>query len=191
MDPFFSQAEAGKLSFDDPEPLRAARDSQGRTLLHVCTQWQTLSGLLELGLDANARDSQGLTPLMRFKLGSDCNRLLLQAGGDAAAEDALGNSVLAHQAGVLFGYCGYCRPDFAALELLLEAGARGPGPGQAKHWIEGAHEQVCSGGEAMDARAFERWVTERFMETKGSDADIGWSGAIVPLEREPGCDSSG
>lgn len=159
MEDLFQLAERGLLDRNlERELLKSARDPKTRSLLHVCDDPETLRFLLASGLDANALDADGLTPLMRYGRKAESNRVLLQAGADVNALDPHGNSALAYQAGALIGWCGYCRPDFAALDVLTAAGAHPPSPSQAQNWIQGAHDQVTSGGEAIDARSFERWV---------------------------------
>ncbi|MBN9419790.1 MAG: hypothetical protein J0I12_30315 [Candidatus Eremiobacteraeota bacterium] len=158
MDELFRQIEAGQAI---PEEIQGQlRDRQGRTLLHVAYRPADIARLLAAGLDANARDDRGRTPLMRFQHKAECNRLLLQAGADLHAKCQEGGSVLAHQAGAYSGGIGYCGPDYDGLQVLLEAGARPPGAAEGQSWCQAAHHQVCSGGEAMDARRFERWVTQ-------------------------------
>ena len=158
MDELFRQVEAGQAIPDGIE-VASARDRQGRTLLHLANRPEVVSRLLAAGLDANARDARCRTPLMQFQLKAECNRLLLEAGADIHAECSDGGSVLAHQAGAFMGGAGYCGPDYDGLQVLLDAGAPTPSVVEGQSWFEAAHEQVCSGGEAMDARRFERWVT--------------------------------
>lgn len=154
----FAEVQKGRLDWGlDPEILRSARDSEGRTLLHVSDNPDILAHLLAAGIDPNSRDNSGLTPLMR-SLCAASNRVLLEAGADVNARDARGNTVLAHQAGVLIGCIGYCAPDFEALGVLKAAGVRPPSLEVAEAWIADAHSQVCAAIEHNEACAFEDWL---------------------------------
>lgn len=94
---------------------------------------------------------------MRYRK-AHTNRLLLEAGADPNALDAQGHCALDYQSGALDGFCGYCAPDFEALDALLEGGALPPDEEQGRRWMENAWSQVCAAGEANDARRLESWI---------------------------------
>lgn len=86
----------------------AWRDAKGRTLLHLCAQYQLkkkVKMLITAGADVNARDKYGLTPLMltarffpgrvdRMKGGRDVIIQLLAAGADIDCTDNSGCTAL-------------------------------------------------------------------------------------------------
>ena len=140
--------------------FREMRDEKGRSLLHVCNHPAGVKALLEAGLDPNAATPEGKTPLMSYLRDPEVNRLLLAAGADPNARDGQGLSPLDWQSGLRDGAIGYCAPDFAALDLLVEAGAEKLTPARAREWIDNAWAQVCAAIEAAEAQCFQAW-TER------------------------------
>lgn len=139
--------------------LKTLRGPRGETLLHRARRAGPIVSLLGCGLDPNARDEMGRTPLMWFR-DSEANRVLIAGGGDVHALDPKGNGALAHQSGGLEHSIGYSRPDYDALEALIAAGAKLPTPAEAEAWIACAHGCVSHHVEDGEARRFEAWVRE-------------------------------
>jgi hypothetical protein len=137
--------------------LVGLRNALGQTLLHVTDDVEAVRFLLSVGLDPNALDNQGRTPLMRYRKEST-NILLLEAGADVNALDPQGNQPLDYQAGALDGGLGYCSPHFGPMDVLLNAGAVPPSGRRAKAWLAHAHSQVSSALENMSYTDFQKWV---------------------------------
>lgn len=137
--------------------LRSMRGPYGETLLHKARSAGPVVSLLGCGLDPNARDNRGRTPLMWFH-DDEGNRALIAGGADLHAVDPHGNTVLAQQSGGLESSYGYSRPDYDALEGLIRAGVRLPTPEEAELWIGNAHACVSHHVEDGEARRFEAWV---------------------------------
>ncbi|HEU4537765.1 MAG TPA: hypothetical protein VFS00_26775, partial [Polyangiaceae bacterium] len=171
-DELFSRCRRG--SFVEVEPgweghLRAARDRHGASLLHVAAKAETVRALLAAGLDPNARDRRGRTPLMGPK-DAEANRLLLAAGADLHAVDEKAQTVLCHQANPPDGATvGYSTPDFAALDVLVAAGATRPTPAEAAQWLKWAESLVSAAIEAGDYAAFRKWL-ERLLASPSGPA---------------------
>lgn len=125
--------------------------------LHSSRDPEDLRQLLQAGADANGRNDNGQTPLMNWRSAEE-NRILLAGGADPNARDRAGQSVLDHQSGYTCSAIGYCAPDFAALDVLLEAGATPPTVDQGERWIESARGAVTAACEHNDAVRFEEWV---------------------------------
>lgn len=142
----------------DPAELaqvRAARGRSNETALHVAYNGPTVRALLAAGLDPNARDERGRTPLL-YRHDAEGNRLLLEAGADIHATTPDGYGALSSQVNASFG-----PPNYEALEVLLAAGARPPTPDEVRRWIQSAFAMVSSTGEQQDALSFEAWL-QRF-----------------------------
>lgn len=137
--------------------LRSMRGPYGETLLHKARTAGPVVSLLGCGLDPNARDDEGRTPLM-WVHDAEGNRALVAGGADLHAVDPAGNTVLAHQSGGLESSVGYSPPDYEALQALIRAGVRLPTPAEAEMWIAGAHACVSHHMEDAAARQFEAWV---------------------------------
>lgn len=152
------------LSWDLPESLHSRlpslRGYRGGTLLHEVTRPAILRGLLAAGLDPDARDADGRTPLMRYGRGIEDNRLLLEAGADVHAVDSRGRNILWYQALPPVEMIGYLAPDFAVLEDLLEAGVPRPTAAEAARWVEEAISCVTSALENNQAGEFRNWIVE-------------------------------
>lgn len=88
----FTAAESGTEAH-----LRRVRGKHGEGLLHMAEKADTVRALLKAGLDPNARDGRGRTPLMGPKT-AESNRLLLAAGANARLTDDQGRAALWHQA---------------------------------------------------------------------------------------------
>ncbi len=149
-------------TWDIPESLYSRlpslRGYRGGTLLHEVTRPAILSGLLAAGLDPDARDADGRTPLMRYGRGVEDNRLLLEAGADIRAVDSRGRNILWYQALPPVGVIGYLAPDFAVLDHLLNAGAPRPTAAEAVRWAEEANSCVTSAFENNQAGEFRNWL---------------------------------
>ena len=137
--------------------LQQLRTDRGETLLHLTSEPATLSALLAVGLDPNARDRDGRTPLMRYRSAA-ANRVLIEGGAFPNEVDSMGQTALDYQSGALDGSFGYCAPDFEALEALLEGGAEPPSKFRAELWLENARRQVSAAIEANEYANFEAWV---------------------------------
>ncbi|MBX3228009.1 MAG: hypothetical protein KIT84_27710 [Labilithrix sp.] len=161
-DELFSQTRTGRLRIEPAwaPTLRSLRGREGQTLLHEARSGATVQALLDLGLDPNARDAKGRTPLM-WTHDADGNRRLLAAGADVRAEDPKGETALAHQSGGLAAGLGYGCPNLTALEVLLEAGVRLPSPREADAWIDRAESCVSHPMEHSEWRRFRQWVRRR------------------------------
>ncbi|MEQ1839997.1 MAG: hypothetical protein ABL994_06300 [Verrucomicrobiales bacterium] len=152
------------LTWDIPESLHSRlvslRGYRGGTLLHEVTRPGILRGLLAAGLDPDARDADGRTPLMRYGRDLEENRLLLEAGADIHAVDSRGRNILWYQALPPINVIGYLAPDFAALDYLLEAGVPRPTAAEAARWVEEANSCVTSALENNQAGDFRNWIVE-------------------------------
>ena len=168
----------GKIVQVDPRML-AFRGAEGETLLHVSQFGHVVAALIAIRLDPNARDASGRTPLM-WPHDLDGNRRLIEGGADVLAEDARGNTTLAHQSGGLTSGCGYSGPDFAALEALLDCGVRRPTEEEARRWVENSRASVTHHMEHSEFKRFEAWVDgwsiRRSQATSSSSIDrpSGW-----------------
>ena len=69
--------------------LQQLRTDRGETLLHLTSDPATLSALLAVGLDPNARDCDGRTPLMRYRSAA-ANRVLIEGGAFPNEVDSMG-----------------------------------------------------------------------------------------------------
>jgi hypothetical protein len=157
------------LTWDIPESLHSRlpslRGYRGGTLLHEVTRPAILRGLLSAGLDPDARDADGRTPLMRYGRGLEDNRILLEAGADVRAVDSRGRNILWYQALPPVEVIGYLAPDFAVLEDLLEAGVPRPTAAEAARWVEEAISCVTSAFENNQAGEFHRWMEKVVTES--------------------------
>lgn len=138
--------------------LRGVRGKHGEGLLHMAEKADTVRALLAAGLEVNARDGRGRTPLMSPKT-AESNRLLLAAGADVRLTDNQGRTALWHQANPPdSAVVGYVAPDFAALDVLVAAGVMLPTPAEAAQWVAWAETLVSAAIEAGDCAAFKKWV---------------------------------
>jgi ankyrin repeat protein len=150
-------AQLGKIVPEWIPRLLAFRGAEGETLLHVSQRGHVVAALLAIGLDPNARDARGRTPLM-WPYDLDGNRRLIESGANVLAENARGNTTLAHQSGGLISSIGYSGPDFAALEVLLDSGVRRPTEEEARRWVESSRASVTHHAEHSEFKRFEAWV---------------------------------
>ena len=95
---------------------------------------------------------------MKWGLSAAENQALIAAGADVHARDAEGRNALAHQANPPANTIGYAPPDFAALQVLLDAGIDPPDAATAAEWKSRAQAQVTSALEQMGAAAFAQWL---------------------------------
>jgi hypothetical protein len=156
----FQLYQSGKNPEIDPTlvPFLAdLRNAKGQSLLHVADNTQAVEFLLAANLDPNLADTEGRTPLMRFR-SATTNRLLIQAGADVNLRDQNGDGALDYQSGSLVCCTGYCEPEYPPLEMLLESGAVPPSPERAQRWIDVARHQVTSALEKSQCQGFEDWV---------------------------------
>lgn len=155
----FRDARTDSLRVDHPSAprLRALRGASGETLLHHAGGVVGVCALLALGLDPNARDDKGRTPLMARR-SAEANRALIEAGADLHAVDAAGERALAHQADVLTVGTGYGCPDLEALQVLIDAGAPLPTPDEAEAWIARTEGSVSHHMEHADWQRFAAWA---------------------------------
>lgn len=108
--------------------------------------------------DPNERDKYGRTPLMQFGISADMNQAWIDAGAKVDAVDNRGYSVLYHQC---FPPCiGYVKPDFFALQVLLDAGAPRPSVEIAELWKEEARSMVTAAIENNEAHEFCDWLDQ-------------------------------
>lgn len=77
---------------------------------------QQLRNALESGVDVNARDSRGKTPLMHVVYNPDFMKVLLEAGADVNARDEDGMTTL------MFAVCAY-KENLKVIKRLIDAGA--------------------------------------------------------------------
>jgi hypothetical protein len=156
-------AQCRRGTFTAAEPgteahLRGVRGKRSEGLLHMAEKADTVRALLAAGLDPNARDGRGRTPLMGPKT-AESNRLLLAAGADVRLTDDQGRTALWHQANPPDGaVVGYSTPDFAALDVLVAAGVARPTPAEAAQWVAWAESLVSAATEANDCAAFKKWL---------------------------------
>lgn len=97
-------------------------------------------------------------PLMKWGLSAAENLALIQAGADIHATDSEGLNALAHQALPPANYIGYCRPDPAALQVLLNAGISPPDPVTAERWKSMTLSKATSAIEYSEATSFCEWL---------------------------------
>ena len=138
--------------------LRELRDREGRSLLHLTDDPEIIQALLEAGLDPNLAASNGRTPLLRYGRCVASNRALLAAGADPNLRDRLGYDALDHQTGYCYPCIGYCMPDLAALDVLIEGTGVMITRERAQRWKECARSQVSAAVEMNEYQAFESWV---------------------------------
>ncbi len=106
--------------------------------------------------DPNKRDKYGRTPLMQFGISAEMNQAWIDAGAKVDAVDNRGNGVLYHQC---FAPCiGYLKPDFSAIQVLLDAGAPRPTVETAELWKDEARSMVTAAIENNEANAFCDWL---------------------------------
>jgi len=157
------------LNWDIPGSLHSRlpslRGYRGGTALHEVTRPGILRGLLAAGLDPDAPDADGRTPLMRYGRGIEDNRILLEAGADIRAVDLRGRNILWYQALPPVEVIGYLAPDFAVLEDLLEAGVPRPTTAEAARWVEEANSCVTSALENNQAGEFRNWLDKIAVES--------------------------
>lgn len=160
-DELLAQCRQGTFTAAEPGTeacLREVRGKHGEGLLHVAEKADTVRALLKAGLDPNARDGRGRTPLMGPKT-AESNRLLLAAGADVRLTDDQGRTALWHQATPPdSAVIGYSTPDFAALDVLVAAGVALPTPAEAAQWVAWAETLVSAAIEAGACAAFKKWV---------------------------------
>lgn len=89
------------------------RDERGCSLLHAVNDEDVAKYLIEIGVDVNARDRNGRTPLFRHSLFGNIGimKILIEAGADVNAADKYGDTPL----------FVVLNPDCA--RLLIDAGA--------------------------------------------------------------------
>jgi hypothetical protein len=106
--------------------------------------------------DPNERDRYGRTPLMQFGISAEMNQAWIDAGAKVDAVDNRGYGVLYHQC--LPPCMGYVKPDFSALQVLLDAGAPRPSRASAELWKEEVRGLVTAAIENNEAFEFCEWL---------------------------------
>ena len=111
----------------------------------------------QVGADSSVPGG-GEKTLLRWGLSAEENRELIRAGVDLHAVDGQGRNALAHQALPPAHVIGYCKPDVAALQVLLDAGLAPPDAVTAQRWKSVAHQHATSALESSEASAFGEWL---------------------------------
>lgn len=93
---------------------------------------------------------------MQFGISAEMNQAWIDAGATVDAVDNRGYGVLYHQC--LAPCIGYVKPDFSALQVLLDAGAPRPSLETAEHWKEEARSMVTAAIENNQAIEFCEWL---------------------------------
>lgn len=157
---FVAQCQDGSLDQvpkDLLDIMRSWRDLRGNTLLHISQSPKTLKALVYAGLDPNARNKAGLTPLMIYPRDVECLGILITAGANPNLKTPSGHSALRLQA--ISEGCGFVGPDYKSLQYLIDEGAKPPTPAEVMAWGLDAQKMVSSGLESALAHGLIEWLT--------------------------------
>lgn len=92
---------------------------------------------------------------MQFEISAEMNQAWIDAGAKVDAVDSRGCGVLYHQC--LAPCMGYVKPDFSALQALLDAGAPRPTVETAQLWKQEVRSMVTVAIENNEANEFCDW----------------------------------
>jgi ankyrin repeat protein len=182
-----------------------AKDGAGQTLLHSSEHLGAIANLVSLGLDVNARDKRGVTPLLHAAWGGNVERAkcLVSFGADPNAKEGWSNNSMLHCA-VQRDHTNNLAFIPYALSFGLDINARNKPGNTPLHLAARLNENVemcrilVAAGADVNAKNNKGWTPLHdaakenknaevydFLVSKGADPDAKDNAGLTPRALKP------